>query len=104
MKLTTEKKESEIQKEVIKAFEARGCIVIRMNSGYIKNNVRLAPVGTPDLAVVGGFGQILWVEVKAPGKQLRDSQVNMIERLEALGHRVYVVRDVEEVAGLPIYA
>lgn len=45
--------------------------------------------GVPDRMVLLPGGQIIFVEMKAPGKPLRPLQVKRKKELEALGFRVY---------------
>lgn len=53
-------------------------------------------IGVPDRIVVLPKG-IFFVEVKAPGKKPRPSQLSMFRKLERLGHRVWVVDSYESV-------
>lgn len=41
-----------------------------------------------------------FAELKAPGKTLRPLQVKRKRQLEALGFRVYVIDDVEQIGGV----
>ena len=91
--------ESEIQLNIIKACEAAGCIVLRMNAGHSgRHNVRLCQAGTPDLLVIHHDG-VLWVEVKTKTGKLNDSQNEMHNKLEGMGHYVIVARCVDDVMG-----
>ena len=89
--------ESEIQKSIIQYLRARGAIVIRMNSGKARNNVRLCPPGTPDLLAVLKTGGVLWIEVKTETGKLRPAQEEMINILDTLGQWVIVARSIEDV-------
>ncbi len=89
--------ESELQKEIIAYLKVKECLVFRMNSGYIKSNVRLAPPGTPDLLVVPPAGFSFWVEVKTPTGKLRESQIEMIDKLKQRNQTVWIVRSMEEI-------
>ncbi|HEL1821120.1 TPA: VRR-NUC domain-containing protein [Streptococcus suis] len=53
-------------------------------------------IGVPDRIVVLPKG-IFFVEVKAPGKKPRPSQLSMFRKLERLGHRGWVVDSYESV-------
>lgn len=89
--------EAEIQKSIIDYAKTIGCIVIRMNSGSSgRSNIKLCPPGTPDLLLIHYSGA-LWVEVKNAKGKLRDTQVDMINRLEKLGQRVIVARTLSDV-------
>ena len=87
--------ESEIQKEVIKYLKDRDCLVFRMNSGYIRKNVKLSPPGTPDLLVVTRSGKVVWLEIKTETSKLNPNQVEMIYELEIRKQNVYVIRNVD---------
>lgn len=90
--------EAEIQKDVIRYLELQGYLVFRMNAGQAKNNVKMAPAGTPDLMAVGqGLlrGQVLWIEVKGPRGKVSADQADMIKRLRMAGQDVRVVRGVD---------
>ncbi|MCH8517485.1 MAG: VRR-NUC domain-containing protein [Cyclobacteriaceae bacterium] len=88
----------EIQRLITEYLTARGAIVIRHNSGYVRKNVKLAPPGTPDLQAVLPGGRVLWIEVKGDGDTLRDSQKKMHSRLREMGHTVIVAHSVDDVA------
>ena len=53
--------------------------------------------GVPDLCVLVDGGATAWIEVKTETGRLSPWQVRMHERMTGLGHRVYVVRSVQEV-------
>lgn len=70
---------------------------------YLKRKCRLClkftspgMVGVPDRIVVDPAG-IFFVEVKAPGKKPRPSQLAVHRKLEKLGHKVWVVDSYESV-------
>jgi len=44
----------------------------------------------PDRIVLGRFGHVFFVELKAPGKKPSEAQAAEHDRLRALGFRVYV--------------
>ena len=89
--------ESDIQNSIIRRLREHGFIVIRLNSGMAKNNVRLAPPGTPDLLAVGFNGRVMWIEVKREGGKLRDTQIEMHNDLTERGHLVVVARSADDV-------
>ena len=97
MNFQESKSESEIQSEIIKYLELRQFLVIRMNSGKARNNVRLCPPGTPDLMVVSPSGLIWWIEVKTETGKLRPAQVVMIDDLQNRKQAVIVARNIEDV-------
>ncbi|MCW8932147.1 MAG: VRR-NUC domain-containing protein [Gammaproteobacteria bacterium] len=90
------KSESEIQKDIIDYLKTTGSIVIRMNSGSLKYNVKLAPVGTPDLLAVLKT-MLIWIEVKTETGKLRPAQVEMIKELRLRNQIVIVARSVDDV-------
>ena len=89
--------ESEIQKQVIAYLKVCGFMVYRMNSGYVKKNVKLSPPGTPDILVISPYGKIYWLEIKTATGQLRDSQKEMHEKLRSYGQEILVIRSVKDV-------
>lgn len=54
-------------------------------------------VGVPDRIVIAPGGKTFYVEVKAPGKKPRPSQLAIHRKFEKLGHKVFVVDDYESV-------
>ena len=74
-----------------------GCLVFRMNAGKVAHNVRLSPAGTPDLLAITRHGIPYWIEVKGPGGKLRDSQVEMIDRLKERNQKVIVAHSATDV-------
>ena len=89
-------KESEIQRHIIKALEIQGCLVFRMNSGKIQNNVRLAPAGTPDLLTITPAGRVYWIEVKTPDGTVSKAQKKMHKELKDRGQKVIIARKVDD--------
>lgn len=88
--------EGKIQSEIKKYLESQDFIVIKMNSGYIRANVKLAPPGTPDLLAIG-YGLLFWVEVKQIGGKLRESQIDMGLKLSKRGQKVLVADSLDKV-------
>lgn len=60
-------------------------------------------VGMPDCIVLGPKGRICWVELKDTGKRPRAVQTYRLNRLRAMGQRVYVVDDAEGVKEVADY-
>ncbi len=89
--------ESEIQKDIIQYLKSIDCMVFRMNSGYIRKNVKLSPPGTPDLLVITKSGIVIWIEVKTETGQLNAKQEIM--HLKLLKHKqiVFVCRSVDDI-------
>lgn len=92
--------ESEIQREIVAYLKVRDYMVFRMNSGYIKSNVKLSPKGTPDLLVIAPSGRVLWLEIKTATGKLNVSQTMMHSKLRIHKQVVFVVRCVDDVQGL----
>ena len=89
--------ENDIQRDIIDCLKSRGYEVIRINAGGYRGRTRLAPPGTPDVLALGDNGETLWLEVKTATGVLSDAQVAWHSRMRQRGHRVEVVRSVEEV-------
>ncbi len=89
--------EGSIQTDIVNYLESLDYIVIRHNAGHVKHNVKLSPDFTPDLQVIMFDSQILWIEVKRPGKDLSKGQRDMKANLESRGQRVIVCRSVDDV-------
>lgn len=71
--------------------------VMRMQAGVQRASykgrervIKLGEPGTPDLLVLLPYGRVVWLELKAPGGLLRDTQVAWIEHAQKLGHHVVV--------------
>ena len=56
--------------------------------------------GMPDRLILLPGGRLAFVEVKAPGMQLRPLQVFRKRQLEALGFRVYCIDDPKQIGGV----
>jgi len=87
-----------IQKEIIERLRLKGALVLRLNSGRAKNNVKLCPNGTPDLLVIM-LNKLFWVEVKTKTGELNKDQKKMHLVLKAMGQTVIVARSVDDVMG-----
>ena len=56
--------------------------------------------GVPDRIVLLPGGRIAFVELKAPGKNLRPLQLKRKRQLERLGFSVYVVDEIGKIGGV----
>lgn len=56
--------------------------------------------GVPDRLILFPGGKVAFAELKAPGKKLRPLQEKRKRTLEALGFRVYVIDNVEQIGGI----
>ncbi len=91
--------EADLQREIIATLKTRGYIIFRLNSGYSgRNNVKLCPVGTPDILAVGH--RTSWIEVKGPNGTLRDTQVKMIGELRKRGQLVIIAKSLDDIKDL----
>jgi len=55
-------------------------------------------VGWPDIEVMLPGGKTLFLEIKAPKRKPTAEQVAVMAALQRLGHKVFVVRSVDEAA------
>jgi len=86
--------ESELQKQAIDLLKLSGFIVFRLNSGKARNNIRLCPVGTPDLLAVRN-GRVIWIEIKKTGGKTSLVQDEMIRDLRRHGQEVHIVDNID---------
>ena len=86
--------ESELQKQAIDLLKLSGFIVFRLNSGKARNNIRLCPVGTPDLLAVRN-GRVIWIEMKKTGGKTSLVQDEMIRDLRRHGQEVHIVDNID---------
>ena len=56
--------------------------------------------GIPDRLILLPGGCMAFVELKAPGKQLRPLQVRRKQQLEGFGFHVYVIDQPEQIGGV----
>lgn len=56
--------------------------------------------GVPDRLVLLPHGKLAFIELKAPGKQLRPIQVRRKKQLEGLGFQVYCIDSPEQIGGV----
>ena len=82
-------RESKIERALVNAVKKQGGIAFKFTSQTMN--------GIPDRLVLLPGGQIGFVELKAPGKQLRLLQKKRKAQLEALGFPVFVVDRPERI-------
>lgn len=75
--------ESSIEKKFVMAVESIGGLAPK----WVSPGAR----GVPDRIAILPGGKIAFVELKAPGKNLRSLQAWWAEKLRAKGHRVYMI-------------
>lgn len=92
-------KETVLQNKIRIALNPYG-VSMRINTGvyYTESGskVRTGLVGIPDLVLIQPGGKVTWLEVKTKKGRLSANQKRMHDRLQSMGHRVAVVRSVEE--------
>lgn len=79
-------RESAIEKHLKKKVKERGGLCWKFVSPGL--------VGVPDRVVALPGGAVLWVELKAPGKELRPTQERRRDELVALGHQHFVLDSI----------
>ena len=82
-------RESKIERALVDAVRKQGGIAFKFTSQTMN--------GVPDRLVLLPGGQIGFVELKAPGKQLRLLQKKRKAQLETLGFPVFVVDKPEQI-------
>lgn len=93
-------KEKRLQNEIMVKMSQLGCIPMRRNVGlfYTQNMIpiKIGIPGEPDLEIICPGGKTLWFELKTPIGRTRDDQIKFHNELCKLGHRVFVVRSVDQ--------
>lgn len=56
--------------------------------------------GVPDRLVLLPLGKLAFIELKAPGKEMRPLQVHRKRQLEKLGFSVYCIDGAEQIGGI----
>jgi hypothetical protein len=85
-------REREIEEKLKKAVENEGGICWKFVSPGVS--------GVPDRLIMMPKGRFAFVELKAPGKEMRPLQVKRKRQLESLGFRVYCVDRIEQIGGV----
>ena len=73
---------------------------VRLMGGLAPKFVSPGLDGVPDRLILLPGGRIAFAELKAPGKTLRPLQKRRKRQLEALGFRVYVIDNTEQIGGV----
>ncbi len=85
-------REKYIEKQLRIEAKKRGGIAIKFTSpGF---------AGVPDRVVLMPKGNVAFVELKAPGKQLMPLQIKRKRQLEGLGFSVYKIDGIEQIGGI----
>lgn len=82
-------RESVIENEFIKAVREKGGMALKFTSQTMN--------GVPDRLILFKIGKCAFVELKAPGKQMRPLQRKRRLQLEALGFPVFCVDSLEQI-------
>ena len=82
-------RESEVEKQFVEAVRAVGGQALKFTSQTMN--------GVPDRLVLLLGGKCAFVELKAPGKQMRILQRKRRQQLEALGFPVFCVDRLEQI-------
>ena len=56
--------------------------------------------GVPDRLVLLPYGKLAFIELKAPGKDMRPLQIRRKRQLEQLGFSVYCIDSAEQIGGV----
>ena len=73
---------------------------VRLMGGLAPKFVSPGLDGVPDRLILLPGGRIAFAELKAPGKTPRPLQKRRKRQLEALGFRVYVIDNTEQIGGV----
>lgn len=84
--------EKNVEQQLVRAVKAMG--------GFSPKLVSPGTDGMPDRLVLFPGGKLAFVEMKAPGMQMRPLQVRRKRQLEVLGFRVYCVDRLEQIGGV----
>jgi hypothetical protein len=98
--------ETDLSRSIRNALQAKGCKVIRIQSGVVhvaarkpgqpKYYMHCAPIGTPDLLVIREPAIYTWLEVKTEDGKLNRYQQDWHEWATSSGIRVATVRSISE--------
>ena len=83
-----------------KSIEKRLVIAVRQRQGLCPKWVSPGLDGVPDRIILLPGGRIAFAELKAPGRPLRPLQRRRRTQLQALGFRVYVIDNLEQIGGV----
>lgn len=85
-------REKTVEAKLVKAVKSMGGLALKFISPGLD--------GVPDRLVLLPGGKLAFIELKAPGKELRPLQVRRKRQLEALGFSVYCIDSPEQIGGI----
>ena len=85
-------REKNVESNLVKAVKSMGGLAPKFISPGLD--------GVPDRLVLLPGGKMAFIELKAPGKELRPLQVRRKRQLEALGFSVYCIDSPEQIGGI----
>ena len=85
-------REKTIEQKLTKAVKASGGIPLKVTAANYD--------GMPDRIVLMPNGVIAFIELKAPGKQMRPLQEKRKRQLEGLGFSVFCIDNTEQIGGI----
>lgn len=80
-----------------KTVEAKLVKAVKIMGGLAPKFISPGLDGVPDRLVLLPGGRIAFIELKAPGKEMRPLQVRRKRQLEALGFLVYCIDSPEQI-------
>ena len=83
-----------------KTIETKLVKVVKSMGGLAPKIISPGLDGVPDRLVLLPGGRMAFIELKAPGKELRPLQVRRKRQLEALGFWVYCIDSPEQIGGI----
>ena len=83
-----------------KTIEAKLVKTVKNMGGLAPKFISPGLDGVPDRLVLLPGGKLAFIELKAPGKELRPLQVRRKRQLEALGFLVYCIDRPEQIGGI----
>ena len=84
--------EKTIEHKLTSAVKSMGGIAFKFTAPGIN--------GVPDRLVLLPCGKLAFIELKAPGKDMRPLQVKRKRQLEQLGFSVYCIDSTEQIGGV----
>lgn len=85
-------RESAIENKLTKAVKMMGGLPLKLISPSL--------VGLPDRMLLMPGGKIAFIELKAPGQEMRPLQMKRKRQLEDLGFPVYCIDDTKQIGGI----